>query len=139
MITFVDTNVLLDVFLPDPLHGKNSSVALEKVFHDGSIIINEIVYAELAPQFENQKLLNDILSRLGIKMAVADTEIAFLAGETWNNYRKSGGKRDRIIADFLIGAHALLKADRLLTRDRGFYKNYFKNLIILNPQQNSTE
>ena len=135
MITFVDTNVLLDVFLPDPIHGKNSSVALEKVFHDGSIIINEIIYAELAPQFENQKLLNNVLSRLGIKMMVTDTEIAFLAGETWNNYRKSGGKRERIIADFLIGAHAFLKADRLLTRDRGFYKNYFKKLVIMNPQK----
>jgi len=139
MITFVDTNVLLDVFLPDPIHGKNSTVALEKVFHNGSIIIKEIVYAELAPQFENPKLLNDVLSKLGIKMAVADTEIDVFAGETWNNYRKSGGKRERIIADFLIGAHALLKADRLLTRDRGFYKYYFKNLTIMNPQQNSTE
>ncbi len=138
MITFVDTSVLLDVFLPDPVHGENSSTALEKAFHDGSIIINEIVYAELAPQFENQKLLNDVLGKLGIKMSVADTEIAFLAGDTWKNYRKSGGKRDRIIADFLIGAHALLKADRLLTRDRGFYKDYFKNLVILNPQYNST-
>ncbi len=138
MITFVDTNVLLDVFLPDPVHGENSSVALENAFRDGSIIINEIVYAELAPQFENQKLLNDVLGKLGIKIVAADADIAFLAGETWNKYRKSGGKRDRIIADFLIGAHALLKADRLLTRDRGFYKNYFKNLEIMNPQPDAT-
>jgi len=67
-------------------------------------------------------------------MVVADTEVAFSAGETWNVYRNSGGKRDRIITDFLIGAHALLKADRLLTRDRGFYRDYFKRLVILNPQ-----
>ena len=134
MITFVDTNILLDVFLPDPVHGESSSAALEKAFHEGSLIINEIVYAELAPQFNSQKLLNDVLGKLGVQMVVADTEIAFLAGETWKAYRKTGGKRDRIIADFLIGAHALLKADRLLTRDRGFYKEYFKKLVILNPQ-----
>lgn len=137
MITFVDTSVLLDVFLPDPIHGEKSSVALEKAFRDGSIIINEIVYAELAPQFKNQKLLNDVLGKLGIKMEIADTEIAFLAGETWKNYRQSGRKKERIIADFLIGAHALMKSHRLLTRDRGFYKDYFKNLIIMNPQYDS--
>ncbi len=138
MITFVDTNVLLDIFLPDPIHGKNSSDALENIFHDGPIIINEIVYAELAPQFANQRQLNNVLGKLGIQMTSADTETAFLAGETWKAYREAGGKRDRIIADFLIGAHALLKADRLLTRDRGFYKNYFKSLVILNPQNITT-
>lgn len=134
MITFVDTNILLDVFLPDPIHGESSSAALEKAFHEGSLIVNEIVYAELAPQFDSRKLLNDVLGKLGIQMVVADAEIAFSAGETWKIYRKKQGKRDRIIADFLIGAHALLKADRLLTRDRGFYKDYFKRLVILNPQ-----
>ena len=134
MITFVDTNILLDVFLPDAVHGEGSSTALEKAFHDGSLIVNEIVYAELAPQFDSRKLLNDVLGKLGIQMVVADTEIAFLAGQAWKSYRKTGGKRDRIIADFLIGAHALLKADRLLTRDRSFYKDYFQKLVILNPQ-----
>ena len=134
MITFVDTNILLDVFLPDPVHGESSSAVLEKAFHEGSLIVNEIVYAELAPQFDSRKLLNDVLGKLGIQMVVADTEIAFSAGEKWKKYRKTGGKRDRIIADFLIGAHALLKADRLLTRDRGFYKDYFKRLVILNPE-----
>jgi len=134
MITFVDTNILLDVFLPDPVHGESSSAALEKAFHEGSLIVNEIVYAELAPQFDSRNLLNNVLGKLGIQMVVADAEIAFSAGEAWKIYRKKQGKRDRIIADFLIGAHALLKADRLLTRDRGFYKDYFKRLVILNPQ-----
>lgn len=134
MITFVDTNILLDVFLPDPVHGESSSAALEKAFHEGSLMVNEIVYAELAPQFDTQKLLNDVLGKVGIQMVVADTEVAFSAGEAWKTYRRTGGKRDRIIVDFLIGAHAFLKADRLLTRDRGFYKDYFKKLVILNPQ-----
>ena len=64
MITFVDTNVLLDVFLPDPLHGVSSSAALEKAFHEGSLMVNEIVYAELAPQFESRKQLEGLVIRI---------------------------------------------------------------------------
>jgi predicted nucleic acid-binding protein len=45
----------------------------------------------------------------------------------------AGGTRERVIADFLIGAHAMAKADRLLTRDRGFYRRYFKDLTVLDP------
>ncbi len=120
--------------LPDPVHGESSSAALEKAFHEGSLMVNEIVYAELAPHFESPKLLDDVLGKLGIQTAIADTEIAFSAGEAWKTYRKTAGKRGRIIADFLIGAHALIKADRLLTRDRGFYRAYFERLVVLNPQ-----
>ena len=68
MITFVDTNILLDVFLPDPEFGDKSAEHLEKAFNEGSLIINEIVYAELAPQFNTQGLLDKTLSRLGIGM-----------------------------------------------------------------------
>ena len=131
MITFVDTSILLDVFLPDPEFGESSSDSLEKAFHEGSLMINEIVYAELAPQFDSRELLDETLAKLGIQTVRVDKEIAFLAGEVWNRYRKSGGKRDHILADFLIGAHAGLKADRLLTRDRGFYRKYFKGIALL--------
>ena len=131
MITFVDTNILLDVFLPDPEFGKRSSSALEKAYSQGSLVINEIIYAELAPQFERQGLLDEVLGKLGIRTVVIDTETAFLAGRVWKEYRRSGGKRNRILADFLIGAHARLRADGLLTRDRGFYKKYFKGLTLL--------
>ena len=77
--------------------------------------------------------MDDVLGKLGIRTVVIDPEVAFSAGATWERYRKSGGERDRILADFLIGAHARAKADRLLTRDRGFYKKYFRNLTIFKP------
>ena len=67
MITFVDTNVLLDVFLPDPEWGEKSKNSLYKAFSQGSLVINEIIYAELAPQFSNQTLLDDTLNTLGTR------------------------------------------------------------------------
>jgi predicted nucleic acid-binding protein len=131
MITFVDTNVLLDVFLPDPEWGETSVLALERAFHEGSMVINEIIYAELAPQFGKKDLLDTQLARLGIRTLPLDQEAAFRAGLAWKEHGDAGGRKNRILADFLIGAHALMRAERLLTRDRGFYKKYFGSLKVI--------
>ena len=93
MITFVDTNVLLDVFLPDPEWGEKSARALERAFQEGSMIINEIIYAELAPQFRERSLLDSTLAKLGIRTLPLDQEVAFKAGLAWKRYREAGGKK----------------------------------------------
>lgn len=131
MRTAVDTNILLDIFIPDEQFSGNSSRLLKTAYDEGAIIISDIVYAELLPQFGNRKKLDDTLEVLSVRLSPSDTDVAFLAGERWDLYRKSGGKRERIITDFLVGAHAFLKAERFLTRDRGFYRSYFPELEVL--------
>lgn len=70
---------------------------------------------------------------LGIAFSAAAESSAMLAGTICKKYRATGGKRERVIADFLIGAHAMTHCDRLLTRDRGYYKKYFSGLRVLEP------
>jgi len=131
MITAIDTNVLLDVFLPDKKYIDRSTALLRQAYDEGALVICEVVYSELVPQFNDRSLLDSTLARINVTLSSMDSDIAYVAGEKWGLYRKVGGKKERIITDFLIGAHALLKADRFLTRDRGFYKKYFQDLKIL--------
>ncbi len=86
---------------------------------------------ELAPQAPSQNELDRWLSAAGIQVVSFTKDHAYNAGMAHAAYRKAGGKRDRILADFLIGAHALSEANALLTRDRGFYRKYFSDLTIL--------
>ena len=73
------------------------------------------------------------MQSLGIALSALDIHAALLAGDSFRGYRRRGGRRERVIADFLIGAHAVAQADQLLTRDRGFYRAYFESLVIIDP------
>ena len=128
MITAVDTSVLLDVFTRSERHGPRSREGLIAAYDAGAILVSDIVYAELAPAFPNRSDLDAALLELGANLSPIDSQIAYEAGLRWRRYRAAGGPRNRIIADFLIGAHACATANALLTRDRGFFSTYFPEL-----------
>jgi predicted nucleic acid-binding protein len=131
MITAVDTSILLDVLTDDLEHAAPSEALLARAFQQGGLIICPVVYAELTPSARDRRQLDGWLQRGGIRTLALTADHGHAAGLAHAAYRKAGGKRDRVLADFLIGAHALHEANRLLTRDRGFYRKYFAGLEIL--------
>ena len=135
MITAVDTNVLLDIFGPDPTFGPRSKNAFRSCIKEGSLVACEVVWAEIAIFFPSPEAARDAMNRLGVEFSAIELETALAASTFWKKYRERGGRRDRVAADFLIGAHASLQANRLLTRDRGFYRAYFSSLQILDSSK----
>jgi predicted nucleic acid-binding protein len=137
MITAVDSCVLLDVFGASAEFGERSRDAMRRAVAEGGLIACSVVWAEVAAAFPaafpTASPAREAMGRLGVEFSpLADTE-ALAAGQAWREYRRRGGTRDRVVADFLIGAHAQTRADRLLTRDRGFYRSYFRRLRLLDP------
>ncbi len=144
MITAVDTNILLDILIPDSSFQASSKEALEKALARGRLLIGEIVYAELAVHFPTTDLLRQFLKETGMALVSSIPQALEEAAARWNRYLKNKDRglncpncgqafpyRQRILADFLIGAQALVQAESLLTRDRGFYRTYFKELKLL--------
>jgi predicted nucleic acid-binding protein len=133
VITAVDTNVLIDVFGADPTFGAASRGALRAAIETGALIASEVVWAETFASFASEERAAQMLDRLRVRFVPSDVVAASAAGQAWRSYRRDGGRRDRILADFLVGAHASVHADRLLTRDRRFYGARFRDLEILDP------
>lgn len=130
MISAVDSSVLLDVLCMDPAHAQSSGDLLRRARREGRLIVCDCVVAEILPAF-NEPDLRAFLGDVGIEMVPSTLDVAILAGKHFAGFLKRGGKAGRVLPDFLIGAHAQILADRLLARDRGYLRDYFRGLTVL--------
>lgn len=132
-VTLVDTNVLLDVFSDDPEWADWSSSALADAHDTGRLVINPIIFAELSMRFDSAEMLDAALSALDIERDDLPYEGAFAAGAAYLQYRRRGGNRRSPLPDFYIGAHALARGYRLLSRDSARYSTYFPDVTVISP------
>jgi predicted nucleic acid-binding protein len=129
----VDTNVLIDVLEDDPVWADWSIKQLRAQSQIHELAINPIIYAELSQTFSTFEALDDVIHQLGLAMCEVPRPALFLAGKAFIRYRKVGGGKNNVLADFFIGAHAAVKQLPLLTRDAKRYRSYFPSVELIVP------
>jgi predicted nucleic acid-binding protein len=134
MITSVDSNVLIDVIGRENEFTAAAIEALNGCLKSGGLIICPVVAAEIADWFDAAEQMNSTLADMQIDLRAFGWEDLYQAGREFVVYRqRSSQPKNRMLADFLIAAHAKMHADALLTRDRGYYKTYFPTLRLIQP------
>jgi len=134
MLTAVDSSVLLDVLTNSAAHADSSEEALRRAAGEGALIICECVVAEIRPAFATCGQVDEFLSDWELRFVPSSRESALLAGEIFAAHMQRIRRKRGIIADFLIGAHAKVHADRMLARDLGYLRDYFSSLKLLIPK-----
>ncbi|MBI5140909.1 MAG: type II toxin-antitoxin system VapC family toxin [Nitrospirae bacterium] len=156
MITAVDTNILLDILIPGEPHSESSKSLLDRHLASGKLILCEVVFAELAARFPSEQELKLFLAETGMRLVPSNEKSLHIAGMRWAEFARRSRKdrfscgncgavfgaacpeckaaltkRQLVLGDFLIGAHALVHADCLLSRDLGVYKSNFPGLKVV--------
>jgi len=133
--TLVDTCVLLDALTDDATWAEWSEDAMGAASDAGSLVVNPIIYAELAAGFEAIEDLDEALPSDVFRREPLPYHAAFLASRAYRAYRRNNGTKRSPLPDFYIGAHAAVHGYRLLTRDTARYQTYFPTLRIIGPKR----
>lgn len=129
----IDSNVILDVVAGDPAWEAWSRAALVSVGNQAYAVINPIIYSEVSVRFDKIEHVEAAVPAEFYRRESLPWEAAFLAGKKFEEYRRRGGARRSPLPDFFIGAHALVRGYRVLTRDPGRYKAYFPTVALIAP------
>jgi predicted nucleic acid-binding protein len=136
----VDSNILIDFIGNDPEAADAADLSLRRALAGGPVVACGVVLAELVTGLGHGAAVMDALEELGIEFSALELRSAVGAGEMQRRYMErrraaqSRAESPRVMADFLVGAHALLQCQGLITRDAGFFRDYFKGLKVIVPK-----
>ena len=135
----VDTPVLIDLLGDDP-RADAAEACLRLALSAGPVTVCDVVLSEVTAGLGHGSEVMDALEEMGIRFSALDQRAAIRAGEMQRKYKlraqsvSNAHNAARTIPDFLVGAHAMLQCDALITRDDGFFRDYFKGLKVITPQ-----
>ena len=131
---FVDTNILIDLLEPGSAWHRWSRDTVSLASTEQPLVTNLVVFAELSTGFSTLDDQHTFLDGLGIGIAPLTDLAAFEAGRAFGVYRANGGTRTTILADLLIGGHALALGATLLTRDPKRFRTCLPELTLITPE-----
>ena len=131
--------ILLDTCVISDLSDENNdwfewcSATLESLDDTHSFVINDIIYAESSVIYPTIEEFNEYISVLDVSILPISREALFLAGKAFLTYRQKKGKKQNVLPDFFIGAHAAVNEYKLMTRDKGRFASYFPTVELIIP------
>jgi predicted nucleic acid-binding protein len=129
----IDSSVLIDLLANGP-QADAAEACLRQCLSNGPVVISDVALAEVCSALHDGSEALAVLEEMSIRFSPLESKSALRAGEMQRRYRQRGARpRMRAVPDFLVGAHALLQCDGLITRDDAFYRQYFKGLKLIVP------
>lgn len=135
----VDTSILVDYIGDGPL-AEQAEQLLRVALSSGPVVACDVVISEVVAGLGHSDIVLETLEAIGISYSPLELRSALRAGEMQRRYRtrlqvpSEASQARRSVPDFLIGAHALLQCQGLITRDAGFFRDYFKGLRVIAPK-----
>ena len=130
----VDSNIWIDLIQKDPVWLNWSLTEVQKVRAQKRAVINPVIYAELAPTYDQPAALDKFLSAAKVTMKPLSRAAAYCAGRTFLRYRQKRDTKTGVLPDFFIGAQAQTEGWTILTRDVSRYATYFPNVQLIAPK-----
>jgi predicted nucleic acid-binding protein len=130
----IDSSVIIDLLANDSATADGAEAALRHSLSIGPVVVCDVALAEITTALRDGSGALGALEDMGIGYFAIESKAAVRAGEMQRRYRQRGGKRERTVPDFLVGAHALLQCNALITRDGAFFRDYFKGLKVIVPK-----
>jgi len=128
----IDSSVLIELLTGEG-DADTAELALREALSRGPVVICDVVIAEVCSSLQDGDRAMQAFEEMGIAFSTVEEKSAVRAGEMQRRYRTRGGGRARTVPDFIVGAHALLQCNGLITRDAGFFRDYFKGLKVIVP------
>ncbi|MFZ5636933.1 MAG: type II toxin-antitoxin system VapC family toxin [Pseudomonadota bacterium] len=128
----IDSPVLIDLLADGP-HADAAEACLRQCLSAGPVVVCDVALAEVCGALRDGAEAMAVLEEMSIRFSPLEAKSALRAGEMQRRHRQRSGAHLRAAPDFLIGAHALLQCNGLITRDDRFFREYFKGLKLIVP------
>ena len=136
----IDTSILIDLLGEDEM-ADAAEACLREALASGPVVLCDIVVSEITSGLGHGAEIMDVVEEMGMSFLPVERKSAIRAGEMQRRYKqrqrtlgKEGSPAQRTVPDFIVGAHALLQCNALITRDASFFRDYFKGLKVIVPK-----